>query len=85
MLGDGLLQPGQARRVTVQQVELVLLGTDRALEPSERIPLDERLQTFVPGEQLLGGRGEPLAQRGDLCRDVVAPADQLGVGELGRP
>ena len=64
------------------QVELVLLGAHRTFDPPQRISLDELIEATKRLEQLLAGVGEPLAERGGLRRDVVAPAgdDELGFG-----
>ena len=78
MRGDGLFQRGQARadQAGADQVELVGRGADRALDAPQRVPPDQLVQPFVAEQQLLGGGGEALAERGGLGRHVVGAADQ---------
>ena len=89
MTGDPLLQLGELLRVAVEEVELVGGGADRALDAAQRVPVDQVVEPLVRDQQFLGGRGEPLAQRGGLRGDVVRPAGQhqVGVldGERGQP
>ena len=83
MLGDPLLERGELVGVAVEQVELVLRGPDRALDAAQRIALEQRLDPLDRHQQLVGGRGEPLAERRRLRRDVVAAAGDHQVDVLG--
>ena len=81
MAGDPALELGQ-RLLRSQQIEHVLGGPDRALDPAQRVVGDEVLKSGEGHEHLVGGSGEPLAQRGGLGGDVVRATrqGQLGVG-----
>ena len=57
---------------------------DRALDPAQRVAAPQVLQPRVRDEQLVGGRREPLAQRGGLRGDVVAAPGHHQLGVLGR-
>ena len=71
MLGDPLLEGGQLVGVAAEQVELVLRRADRALDAAQRVAGDQLLEALEGDQQLLGRRGEPLAERGGLRGDVV--------------
>ena len=83
MPGDDLLESVDQRGVA-EQIEQVLLRTHRALDAPEWISADELVDAGVGLQQLLGGVGEPLAERRDLGGDVVAPTRHGGVGVLHR-
>ncbi len=79
--GDPLLQLGELVGVATEQVQHVLGGADRALDPAQRVPGDQLLQAAERHQQLVGHGREPLAEGGRLGGHVVRPAghDQLGV------
>ncbi len=87
--GDALLEIGELGLVTTEQVELVLRGADRTLDATQRVARDQVVEPFHRDQQLVGDRGEALAERGGLGGDVVAAAghDELGVltGEAPEP
>ena len=84
MTGDSGLERRELRPVTVEQVELVLRRTDRALDPSQRIAGDELVEPFERDEDLFPGRRKTLAQRSRLGGHVVRPSDHDELGVLGR-
>ena len=57
--------------VPAQQVEHVLGGADRTLDAAQRVAVEQLDDALVGQDQLVGRRGEPLAQGGDLGGDVV--------------
>ena len=86
--GHALLELLDPADVAVEQVELVLLRADRALDAAERVAGEQLVDAAVGLEELLAGVGEPLAERGRLRGHVVAAAgdDQRRVlrGALGQ-
>ena len=71
VLGDAVLELIDEFGLTVEEVELILLGADRPLQTAERIAI-QQVRHPVEGEQrLLAGVGEPLAERGHLRGHVV--------------
>ena len=56
VLGDAALQPVEALAVAVEQVEHVLLGADRALDPPQRVAGEEVVDPVQRLEQLLARR-----------------------------
>ena len=83
VLGHRGLQRGQPVGVAVEQVEHVLRGAHRALDPAQRVPGLQLLQPRVGDQHLVGRRREPLAQGGGLGGDVVAAPGQHQFGVLG--
>ncbi|SIF31027.1 Uncharacterised protein [Mycobacteroides abscessus subsp. abscessus] len=67
-----LLQLGQLDHVSVEQVQHVLPGAHRPLDPPQRIPVEKLPQPGQREQSLVGGRCEPLTQRGCLRGDIVA-------------
>ena len=83
MIGDPLLQRGQLGLVAADQVEHVLPGADRTLDAAQRVAVEQPVDPLVRDQQLLGHRGEPLAQGGHLRGDVVRPRGDRLVGVAG--
>ncbi len=72
MGGDAAFELGEPRAVAAEQVEHVLGGADRALDPAQRVAAQQLLDALQGREQLLGPGREPLAQRRGLRGHVVA-------------
>ena len=70
-------------RVAAEEVEHVLCGAHRALDPAQRVAGAQVFQPVVGDEQLVGGAREALAERGGLGGDVVAAPGQHQLGVLG--
>ena len=81
--GHGTLELVEPGDVAVEQVEEVLLGADRTLQPPERVARHQLLEAGDGHQQLLAEVGEPLAERRGLRGDVVAPPHDHGLGVLG--
>ena len=82
MVGDGALECGERRGVAIEEVEHVLGGADRSLDPAQRIALDEVGESVVGDEQLISPGGEALAEGGRLRGHIVRATGDRGVGVL---
>ena len=82
MVGDGALECGERRGVTVEEVEHVLRGAHRALDAAQRVALDEVRESVVGDEQLVSPGGEALAEGGRLRGHIVRATGDRGVGVL---
>ena len=83
VLGDAAFEIGEAGGIAVEEVEHVLCGAHRALDPAQRVAGAQVLQPVVGDEQLVGGAREALAERGGLGGDVVAAPGHHQLGVLG--
>ena len=71
--------------VPVEEVEQILLRSDRTLETSERIVGEGLRQAAVGREELAGGGRESFTQSGGLGGDVVGTPDHERVSILHCP
>ena len=78
---DTSFQFGQPSEVAAEQVEHVLAGSDRSLDPAQWVAGQQVGEPVERDEELLGRRREPLPQCRRLRSDVVGPRrdDQFGV------
>ncbi len=87
--GHGTLECFNGTGVSVEEVELVLLGSHRTLESPQRVSLDKRLDHLESHQKLLAGVGEALTESRCLSGDVVAAPHDHGIcvqrGQLREP
>ena len=80
MFGYPALQLRELVAVAVEKIKHVLRSTDRSLDTTHRIPIDEHFETIQPDEHLLRDRGKAFTHRGDLSGDIVRTTSHGGFG-----
>ena len=74
--------------VSVKQVQKACLGAGGAPTSQESHVVDDKVQLFQVGYQVLHPQGGPLAHRDQLCRLIVGVAQGghgfIGVGKFGK-
>ena len=73
----------EAIGVAIEEVEHVLLGPDRALDPAQRIALEKVVDPVEGLKEFLAGIGETLAERRGLGRHVVTATGHDEFRRLG--
>ena len=68
---DALLELRQLGLVATHEIQHVLRGTHRALDAAKWESIQQFLNPFDGHQDLIGSRGETLAQRGGLRRNIV--------------
>ena len=84
MLRNARLKRSQFHRVSVEEVEHVLRRSHRSLDAAQWVAPDEVVNAGIGNQQLIGRRGEALAQSRGLRWHVVRTPGDCGVGVCDR-